>query len=127
MTTVTVTDDALRAYNHAGNTPICVAVSAIVQTVAQILDAGKALESATLDHEPARYEVLAAIGDVPTIEEIPDELDRYEIISRRKGRAAFVAAVFSGVFVSLTDLQRLAPDHLEIVDRREVVHFVRAG
>lgn len=118
MTTVTITHDEIRAYNHSGRTMICVAVSAIVQSAARILDAGKALGTVEISTEPPIFAVTAAFGDLPDAS-ITDHAERVQISSQRVGRRAFVRAVFDGVAQTLDELTVLDPEALTVLDQRQ--------
>ena len=120
MTIVTIDDTEIRAYNHVGKTPICIAVSAVLQTVPRILHAGFALDAFTLEEEPPRLYIKAAIGDfLPGDQPVHEQM---RIARERAGRRAFVAAVFAGAKASLLEIQRLngAQEYLEIKDVREM-------
>jgi hypothetical protein len=118
MTTVTITYDTIRAYHHAGRSATCVAVSAIVQSAARILDAGKALGAVEVAKEPPLFAVRAAIGDLPD-GTVTDQPERARIAAQRAGRRAFVTAVFDGVAQTLSEIAALDPEALEVRDQRD--------
>jgi hypothetical protein len=119
VTLVTVTPDAIRVYNHAGRTEVCIAVSAAIQLTARILHAGKALESASLEADPPKYEIVAAIGDMAD-SSIPQD-ERVRIARQRAGRMAFVQAVFDGFSEQMSEIAAMRPDALEVKDQRHDV------
>lgn len=96
MTTVTITNAEIRAHNHAGKTGLCIAVSAIVQSAARILEAAKELDAVKIDAEAPSF-ILRV---------------------RRPSRVA--KAVFRGVKKSLEELSALDPEGLSVVDEREI-------
>ena len=95
MTIVTITNNEIRTHNHAGKTGLCIAVSAIVQSAARILEAAKELDGVKIDVEA------------------PSFIFRV----RRPSRVA--KAVFRGVKKSLEELSALDPEGLSVVDERE--------
>ncbi len=99
MTTVTISEDEIKAYNHAGKTGLCIAVSAVVQSAARILEAAKELDAVKIDVEA------------------PSFIFRV----RRSSRVA--KAVFRGVKKSLEELAALDPEGLSVIDERDVLPY----
>jgi hypothetical protein len=119
VTLVTISDYEIRAYHHVGKTGVCIAVSAVLQNSARILNAGMALEEYELEQEPPRLVIRAAIGDYLAPEEPMSEQIR--VARQRTGRYAFVKAVFDGVKTTLEEIARLnGGGLLEIKDTREM-------
>ncbi len=99
MTTVTVSERGVYARDHAGKTGVCIAVSAVVQTVARQLDAADLVESCYKDDEPPRYAV-----------EVRDDQTSNPI----------VRAVFAGALATLLEIERMNPRAVDVYDKRPI-------
>lgn len=117
MTIVTITENEIRAYHHAGKTGICIAVSAVLQTAARILHAGKALDAVEMTEEPPLYAIHAAIGEFLGGDFSLEEKAR--VARERAGRRAFVRAVFDGVATTLEEIARLNGADAQVLDVKD--------